>query len=83
MNHISSDIWTYLTVILHFYLKATLKLADIFLVNVILQIAASSNGVFLKNQDSDGQSLVLLKLSNIEKAEKEPLLLQYGTQGSS
>ncbi|XP_035768084.1 transmembrane protein 130 [Neolamprologus brichardi] len=48
-----------------------------------LKIAASSNAVFLKKQESDGQSLILLKLSNIEKAEKEPLLLQYGTQGRS
>ncbi|XP_035525864.1 transmembrane protein 130 [Morone saxatilis] len=47
------------------------------------QIAASSNAVFLKNQDSDHQSSILFNFSKVEKGEKEPLLLQYGSQYSS
>uniref|UniRef100_A0A3P8RSW2 Transmembrane protein 130 n=3 Tax=Amphiprion TaxID=80969 RepID=A0A3P8RSW2_AMPPE len=44
------------------------------------QIAASSNAVFLKNQDSDGQSAIRLNFSSVERGEKEPLLSQHGTQ---
>ncbi|XP_040885136.1 transmembrane protein 130 isoform X2 [Toxotes jaculatrix] len=47
------------------------------------QIAASSNAIFLKNQDSGGQSTILFKFSNMERGEKKPLLLEYGTQYSS
>ncbi|KAM9336612.1 transmembrane protein 130 [Symphorus nematophorus] len=47
------------------------------------QISASSNALFLKNQDSDGQSSIFLNFSNVEKGEKEPLLWQFGTQYSS
>ncbi|XP_051274476.1 transmembrane protein 130 isoform X2 [Dicentrarchus labrax] len=47
------------------------------------QIAASSNAVFLKNQDSDYQSSILFNFSKVERGEKEPLLLQYGSQYSS
>ncbi|TKS90040.1 Transmembrane protein 130 [Collichthys lucidus] len=47
------------------------------------QIASSSNALFLKNQESDGQSSILFKFTNMEEGEKEPLLLQFGTQYSS
>ncbi|GLD57594.1 transmembrane protein 130 [Lates japonicus] len=47
------------------------------------QIAASSNAVFLKSLDSDGQSRILFNFSNVERGEKEPLLMQHGTQYSS
>ncbi|KAM8729900.1 transmembrane protein 130 isoform 1-T3 [Acanthopagrus schlegelii] len=47
------------------------------------QMAASGNALFLKNQDSEGQSSILFKFSNIEMGEKEPLLLEFGTQYSS
>uniref|UniRef100_A0A3B4TMT2 Transmembrane protein 130 n=1 Tax=Seriola dumerili TaxID=41447 RepID=A0A3B4TMT2_SERDU len=47
------------------------------------QIATSSNALFLKNQDSDGQSTILFNFPNMERGEKEPLILQYGTQYSS
>ncbi|AWP17424.1 putative transmembrane protein 130 [Scophthalmus maximus] len=43
------------------------------------QTAASSNAVFLKNPDSDDQSTILFKFSNLGRGEKEPLM-QYGTQ---
>ncbi|XP_031698814.1 transmembrane protein 130 [Anarrhichthys ocellatus] len=44
------------------------------------QIGTSSNAIFLKNQDSEGQSAIVLNFSHVERGEKEPLLLQYGTQ---
>ncbi|XP_038592300.1 transmembrane protein 130 isoform X1 [Micropterus salmoides] len=44
------------------------------------QIAASSNTVFLKNQDPEGQGMILFNFTNMERGEKEPLLLQYETQ---
>ncbi|CAJ1080713.1 transmembrane protein 130 [Xyrichtys novacula] len=47
------------------------------------QVAASSNAVFLKDQESEGQSKILFKFSTEKKEEKEPLLVQYGTQYSS
>jgi len=47
------------------------------------QIAPSGNALFLKNQDSDGQSAILFNFSTADKEEKEPLLMQYGTQYSS
>ncbi|XP_042364353.1 transmembrane protein 130 [Plectropomus leopardus] len=47
------------------------------------QIASSSNALFMKKQDSEGQSKILLNVSNMERGEKEPLLLQYGSQYSS
>ncbi|XP_060884091.1 transmembrane protein 130 [Labrus mixtus] len=47
------------------------------------QIAVSSNALFLKNQESEGQSTILFKFSNEKNEEKEPLLMQYGTQYSS
>ncbi|KAE8284424.1 hypothetical protein D5F01_LYC17757 [Larimichthys crocea] len=47
------------------------------------QIASSSNALFLKNQESDGQSSILFNFTNMEEGEKEPLLLQFGTQYSS
>lgn len=56
-----------------------MKLADNFMVNVILQIAASSNAVFMKLQDAGGQGSILFNLSNMERAEKEPLLSHLGT----
>ncbi len=48
-----------------------------------LQTDTASNALFTKNQDSDGQSSIHLNFSNMEKGEKEPLLLQFGTQYSS
>lgn len=45
-----------------------------------VQIAASSNTVFLKNQDPEGQGMILFNFTNMERGEKEPLLLQYETQ---
>jgi len=53
------------------------------LVNVILQIATSSNAIFLKDQESEGQSKILFKFSAAEREEREPLILQHGTQYSS
>ncbi|KAI3365578.1 hypothetical protein L3Q82_010659 [Scortum barcoo] len=47
------------------------------------QIAVSSNAFFMKSPDSEGQSSILLNCSNMEREEKAPLLLQYGTQYSS
>ncbi|XP_071318809.1 transmembrane protein 130 [Trachinotus anak] len=47
------------------------------------QIETSSNALFLKNQDSEGQSRILFNFTNTEREEKEPLILQYGTQYSS
>ncbi|XP_041672023.1 transmembrane protein 130 [Cheilinus undulatus] len=47
------------------------------------EITASSNALFLKNDESEGQSTILFKFSNEKKEEKEPLLVQYGTQYSS
>ncbi|XP_070707737.1 transmembrane protein 130 [Pempheris klunzingeri] len=47
------------------------------------QMAASSNAVFLKNQDSESQSKIVFNFSNAERGEKEPLICQYGTQYSS
>ncbi|XP_034564531.1 transmembrane protein 130 [Notolabrus celidotus] len=47
------------------------------------QVSASSNALFLKNQESEGQSKILFKFSNERTEEKEPLLVQYGTQYSS
>ncbi|XP_068162129.1 transmembrane protein 130 [Antennarius striatus] len=46
-------------------------------------IATSSNAVFMKKQDSDGQNSILLNFSNVERGEKEPLLLQHGSQYAS
>lgn len=43
-----------------------------------LQIAASSNALFLKTKESEDQSRIHLNFSNTEKGEKKPLLLQYG-----
>ncbi|KAM7381936.1 hypothetical protein PAMA_012681 [Pampus argenteus] len=47
------------------------------------QIPASGNAIFLKNRDSDDQSTIQFNFSNVDKEEKKPLLLQYGTQYSS
>ncbi|KAM3592682.1 uncharacterized protein V6R79_023438 [Siganus canaliculatus] len=47
------------------------------------QIAASSNALFLKNRDSDGQSSIHFNFMNMERGEKEPLLFQHGAQYSS
>ncbi|KAG8009048.1 hypothetical protein GBF38_011643, partial [Nibea albiflora] len=47
------------------------------------QFASCGNALFLKNQDSDGQSSILFNFMNMEEGEKEPLLLQFGTQYSS
>uniref|UniRef100_A0A8C3FYB1 PKD domain-containing protein n=1 Tax=Cyclopterus lumpus TaxID=8103 RepID=A0A8C3FYB1_CYCLU len=33
-----------------------------------------------QNQDSEGQSAIVFNFSNVERGEKEPLLLQYGPQ---
>nr|XP_019938495.1 PREDICTED: transmembrane protein 130 [Paralichthys olivaceus] len=44
------------------------------------QIPASSHAVYLKNPESDDRSAILFKFSKMERGEKEPLLLQYGTQ---
>ncbi|XP_031147105.2 transmembrane protein 130 [Sander lucioperca] len=44
------------------------------------QIANSSNAIFQKNQDYEGQSTILFNFSNVGRGEKEPLLLQYGNQ---
>uniref|UniRef100_A0A3B5A0F5 Transmembrane protein 130 n=1 Tax=Stegastes partitus TaxID=144197 RepID=A0A3B5A0F5_9TELE len=38
------------------------------------------NAVFLKNQDSDSHSAIHFNFSTAGRGEKEPLLLQYGTQ---
>ena len=40
----------------------------------------SSNALYLKNPESEDQSAILFKFSNLERGEKEPLLLQGGTQ---
>lgn len=45
-----------------------------------LQIAASGNALFLKTKESEDQSLIRLNVSKMEKGEKKPLLLQYGSQ---
>lgn len=50
---------------------------------VCLQIAASSNALFQKNHETDGQGLISFNFSNTEKGENEPLLLEYGSQYSS
>nr|XP_033468041.1 transmembrane protein 130 [Epinephelus lanceolatus] len=47
------------------------------------QVVTSSNALFLKKQYSEGQSKILLNFSNLERGEKEPLLMQYGSQYSS
>ncbi|XP_028287593.1 transmembrane protein 130 [Parambassis ranga] len=47
-----------------------------------LQIASSSNAVFWKNENTDDQSSILFNFT-AGKAEKEPLLLHYGTQYTS
>ncbi|XP_072229507.1 transmembrane protein 130 [Leuresthes tenuis] len=47
------------------------------------QIATSSNAIFLKDQESEGQSKILFKFSAAEREEREPLILQHGTQYSS
>ncbi|KAM9716038.1 transmembrane protein 130 [Menidia menidia] len=47
------------------------------------QIATSSNAMFLKDQDSEGQSKILLKFSGVGREEREPLISQHGTQYSS
>ncbi|XP_069547324.1 transmembrane protein 130 [Brachyistius frenatus] len=47
------------------------------------QIPDSSNAIFTKNQDCDGQSSIFFNFPNVERGEKEPLLLQHGTQYSS
>lgn len=79
-----------LTGILHsffFNLKATLEPICILKLTYIrmdvFQMAASGNAKFLKNQDSEGQSSILFNFSNVERGEKEPLLLEFGTQYSS
>ncbi|XP_029978487.1 transmembrane protein 130 [Sphaeramia orbicularis] len=45
--------------------------------------STSSNALFLKNRESDGQSRILFNFLNVEKEEKAPLLFQSGTQYSS
>ncbi|XP_041830812.1 transmembrane protein 130 [Melanotaenia boesemani] len=47
------------------------------------QIATSSNAIFLKDQEAEGQSQIFFKLSNVERGEREPLIMQQGTQYSS
>ncbi|KAK5850592.1 hypothetical protein PBY51_001459 [Eleginops maclovinus] len=47
------------------------------------QIATSSNAVFLKNNDSEGQSRILFNFHDAQRGEKEPLLLQFGAPYSS
>ncbi|XP_075314368.1 transmembrane protein 130 [Odontesthes bonariensis] len=47
------------------------------------QFATSSNAIFLKDQESEGQSKILFKFSAGEREEREPLILQHGTQYSS
>ncbi|MEQ2195341.1 hypothetical protein XENOCAPTIV_011218 [Xenoophorus captivus] len=44
------------------------------------QVVASSNAAFLKDQDSGGQSEIVFTFSSMEKGEREPLVLQHGTQ---
>ncbi|XP_047465398.1 transmembrane protein 130 [Mugil cephalus] len=44
------------------------------------QIASSSNAVFLKSLDADAHPTVVFNTNILKRAEKEPLLLQYGTQ---
>ncbi|KAK1881784.1 Transmembrane protein 130 [Dissostichus eleginoides] len=46
------------------------------------QIATSSNAMFLKNDDSEGQSRIFFNF-NAQRGEKEPLLLQFGAPYSS
>lgn len=50
---------------------------------VCLQVADTSNALFQKNDETDGQGLISFTFSNAEKGENEPLLLQYGSQYSS
>ncbi|XP_071387096.1 transmembrane protein 130 [Centroberyx affinis] len=47
------------------------------------QIAASSNAIFLKNEDCDGPSNIHFSFSTAERGESQPLLVQYGTQYST
>lgn len=54
-----------------------------YIVWAFLQIAASSNAMFLTDQDCDDQNTSLLNFPAVERSEKEPLLLQYGTLSSS
>ncbi|TNN28563.1 hypothetical protein EYF80_061289 [Liparis tanakae] len=46
------------------------------------EVATSSNAVFLNNQDSEGHGAIVFNFSNGLRGEKEPLLLQRGTQYS-
>ncbi|XP_062416018.1 transmembrane protein 130 isoform X2 [Pungitius pungitius] len=43
------------------------------------QVAPRSNAIFLKNQDAEGQSAIVLNFSAASVGEKEPLLTQRGT----
>ncbi|XP_061912074.1 transmembrane protein 130 isoform X2 [Entelurus aequoreus] len=43
------------------------------------QIAASTNALFLKSQEPDSHSRIVFNVTSVDKAEKEPLVLQYGT----
>ncbi|RVE59412.1 hypothetical protein OJAV_G00188060 [Oryzias javanicus] len=47
------------------------------------QVASSSNAVFLKDQDAEGQSKILLSVSDVENGEREPLISQHGPQYST
>ncbi|XP_061564289.1 transmembrane protein 130 [Cololabis saira] len=47
------------------------------------QLPSSSNAIFMKNQDSEAQSRILFNVSNVGVGERDPLMLQHGTQYSS
>ncbi|KAM9837986.1 transmembrane protein 130 [Aulostomus maculatus] len=44
------------------------------------QVASSSNALFLKSQECGGHSRIFLNFSTVEREEKEPLVLQCGSQ---
>uniref|UniRef100_A0AAV2LF24 PKD domain-containing protein n=1 Tax=Knipowitschia caucasica TaxID=637954 RepID=A0AAV2LF24_KNICA len=46
-------------------------------------LAASSNAIFLKSQDSETHSRIMFNFFNSGKEEKQPLLLEYGAQYST
>ncbi|KAF7663771.1 hypothetical protein LDENG_00201320 [Lucifuga dentata] len=47
------------------------------------QVVASSNAIFMKNDDTDGSSNIHFSFCNVERGERQPLLSSRGTQSSS
>lgn len=67
--------WRSLRFILNVTDRCCICLAD-----VVLQVAASSNAIFLKDRDSENQNQIHLNISTMAVGEKEPLMYQQGTQ---